>query len=152
MDNRNGCKKVITCEVVDCTIVKKVCVGTPIRSVTSSVIIKLGGISGIKQGTAGLTTDDPFQPIDTFDEDLGVAHEYLAQITTPDGKTQVSKLLMMNLGSDGVKIAEYGVLRSADDLGDFCAEYVDGSVQLKFSPTYPNTTVKYTRILNEPVV
>lgn len=147
MDNRNGCRKVITCEVTDCTIVKKVCVGTPIRAVTSSTSLSFADLTNIKQTVISLTNTDAQQQIDGFLLTAGKVAEYLVQINVGD-KYQALKILVLSFGSSA-KMVEYAVVRSDDDLGDFCVENNGTSTLLKFSPTYENTSVTYTRILNE---
>lgn len=147
-DNRNGCAPCGNSRYVQCTIVKKVCVGTPIRAVTSSTSLSLNDITNVKQSTISLTTTAVQQTADSWAITIGNLVEYLVQIKV-GSKIQASKLLVLHDGSSA-KLVEYGVLRSDDDLGDFCAELDGSNVVLKFSPTYENSEVKLTRIANEP--
>jgi hypothetical protein len=146
-DNRNGCAPCANSKYVKCTIVKKVCVGTPIRSVKSSTNLSFSDLTNISQTIVTLTNTDPQQQIDGFVLGLGNLAEYLVQIKVGD-KYQALKILVLHDGSTA-KMVEYAVVRTDDDLGDFCVEVVDGSAVLKFSPTYENSSVTYTRILNE---
>lgn len=146
-DNRNGCAPCGSSRYVQCTIVKKVCVGTPIRSVTSSTSLSLNDITNVKQTSVSLTTTAVQQTADSFKLALSGLVEYLVQIKVGN-KMQASKILVMQNGST-VKMSEYAVVRTDDDLGDFCVEIDGDSAVLKFSPTYENSNVTFTRILNE---
>jgi len=134
----------------NCTIVKAIRVGTPIRSISSGTVTSFGDIGNIRQAAVTLTTTSTNQLVDSFDASTANIIEYLTEIQV-DGKVQGSKLLVIHDGSVA-RVTEYGVIRTDGDLGDFAVAYQSGTpdaVHLNFTPHYANTTVKITRIFNE---
>lgn len=104
-------------------------------------------VTGLIQSVGSeLTNTSAEQLIDTFSKNKYRTVKYLVQLDhDSDNKYYASEILLTHNGI-AAYLTEYGIVQTAESLGDFDAYLTDGQVRLVLTPTYGNTGVKVKRI------
>jgi len=99
----------------------------------------------IPESTVVATTTDP-RSIDLLDLTRYQSAEYLVTVANSDSYETI-KVIALHDGSNA-SVVQYAntTAGTSDSLGDFSAEISSGYLDVKFTPVFSNTTIRWRRI------
>lgn len=111
--------------------------------IDSAYVVGLAGVAAARTDLTATTTD---QVVDQFNKLVTRTCKYVIQLEhDATNKYHSTELLLTHDGTNAY-ITEYGIVQTAESLGDFSARITGNGVFLLLTPTYENTSFKARRI------